>query len=201
MKTMTAYFRALHRVTNCLLVLALLLPPSTALAAPAPAPHPAPAVQNAGPGLVVGEVYQDLTGLPLAGASVTLLSGGGAPAATATTDAAGRYRLTAPAGAARLRIEKAGHTSVERAVTVGAGEWAAPLDARLTLLDPARTVAFGARWHGDQRRGRCEFPDSRRRHERRHRVHASPRSAARRWQGRPRAAGRPLRLRMCSPRA
>jgi hypothetical protein len=35
----------------------------------------------------------------------------------------------------------------------------------------AHGSAFGARWHGDQRRGRCEFPDSCRRHERRHRVH------------------------------
>ena len=105
MMTTTVSTRALHRLTNLLLVVAMLLPPSTALAAPEPARHPAPAAQSASPGLIVGEVYQDLTGLPVAGASVTLLTGGGAPAATATTDAAGRYRLTAPAGAARLRNE------------------------------------------------------------------------------------------------
>ncbi len=140
MTTQLSLSRSLHRLTNLLLVLAMLLPPSTVLAAPPPAPVAKPAAQSATPGLIVGEVYQDLTGLPIAGATVTLLAADGAPGVEATTDARGRYRLTADPGAARLHIGKAGHTGVERAVTVLADQWVAPLDARLTLIDPARTA-------------------------------------------------------------
>ena len=140
MTTQPTLSRSLHRLTNLLLVLAMLLPPSTALAAPHPVPAPAPGAQTAGAGLIVGEVYQDLTGLPFAGATVTLLAADGAPAAEVITDARGRYRLTTTAGAARLQIGKAGHTSVERTVTVQPDGWVAPLDARLTLIDPARTT-------------------------------------------------------------
>jgi len=83
-----------------------------------------------GEGVVVGQVLSDVTGLPLAGAAVTLQPGG----AATTTDAQGLYSFATPAGPVTLSIGKAGMTSVARAATVAAAAGTVAIDARLTPL-------------------------------------------------------------------
>jgi pimeloyl-ACP methyl ester carboxylesterase len=101
-------------------------------------------IGNQGSGFVVGEVYNDLTGLPLADAGVRLLVSGGVPNPTVNevrTDARGRYRISAPAGPAALRLEKDGFTSAHRMVDVVPDLPVYPLDARLTPLADAGAVS------------------------------------------------------------
>lgn len=84
---------------------------------------------------VTGEVYDDTTSLPLAGAMVALVGqdASGAPyTQTATADARGRYLLRASPGQGILQIQKQGFTRVDRIVTFVSGQAIETLDARLT---------------------------------------------------------------------
>lgn len=92
-------------------------------------------------GVVTGTVLDDATSLPLAGATVTLM---GATPRSVTTDATGRYNLAVDDSAATVRIEKAGHTTVDRLVSVVSGTGAVPLDARLTRLADGGVTALSA---------------------------------------------------------
>jgi PKD repeat protein len=88
-----------------------------------------------GTGVVVGEVYDDSTSLPLAGVTVALAGNddAGTPYnVVTTTDARGQYFLAAGSGQGTLRIAKAGWSRVERPVTIADQEAVEPLDARLT---------------------------------------------------------------------
>ena len=88
--------------------------------------------------MIVGEVYDEAVGLPLAGAEAKLLAlDGVAPASpvVAVSDERGRFHFASNPGVARLRITKTGYTAVERAVTVVEGRIVLPFDARLTPLD------------------------------------------------------------------
>lgn len=90
-------------------------------------------------GVIASEVYNDTTGLPLAGATIQLLTLNSQPlnplVAPVTSDAVGRFYLVSAPGAAILQISKAGFTSGQRTVTVVAGRRTSPFDARLTPLD------------------------------------------------------------------
>ncbi len=101
-------------------------------------------VRVAGSGVVVGQVLDDTTGLPLGGASVQLVSGS-AGTVTTTTDDDGRYSLSVPAGQAILIAQKDGTSAVERAVAVDPAGGTVPVDARLTPLSAsaAGVVAAG----------------------------------------------------------
>lgn len=136
--------RARFGIWNRLIVIAVVLGqllPALPVAAAAPAPDALAPAQAAGSAIVVGEVYDAATGLPLAGASARLVVAGDPSAgAVAATDADGRYRLPATAGSSvRVRITKQGYTSVERALSpaaVVADAWVSPADAFLTPLEP-----------------------------------------------------------------
>ena len=87
--------------------------------------------------LVIGEVYDDATGLPLAGAAVSIV---GSSAAPLLSDERGRFALSAASGDLVVRIARAGYTSVVRQVvaTTGVREL---IDARLTPRPAAVAVA------------------------------------------------------------
>ena len=88
-------------------------------------------------GVVLGEVYSDVTGLPLADALVTLVGTDalGKPyTESAFSDARGRYVLRAAGGDGRLVITRQDHTRVDRAVTIRGGQATEAFDARLTPL-------------------------------------------------------------------
>ena len=89
-----------------------------------------------GEGAVVGQVLSDLTGLPIAGATVHLEPG----AETTIADEQGRFSFATAAGPVVLSIEKAGLTSVQRDVTVEAGLGTVAIDARLTPLGASVTI-------------------------------------------------------------
>lgn len=95
-------------------------------------------------GILLGEVYNDAVGLPLAGATVQVLTLDGVapdPAIpTVTSDALGRYHLNTQSGLVRLRISKPGFTTVERQVQVIGDSGIAAFDARLTPLAEPTTV-------------------------------------------------------------
>ncbi|MGE5245573.1 MAG: Ig-like domain-containing protein, partial [Betaproteobacteria bacterium] len=102
-------------------------------------------VSALGQGTVTGVAFDDTTGLPLAGAGVSLVGADsrGAPyAQTTTTDAEGRFVLTANEGQAIVRIAQAGWTSVDRPLTIVADGATAIVDARLTPL--AQSQRFSA---------------------------------------------------------
>ncbi len=82
-------------------------------------------------GVVTGTVLNDLTSLPLAGATVTLL---GPNTRSTTTNEEGRYNIPVVEISAILRIEKAGMTSVDRVVSVISGTGTVPVDGRLTPI-------------------------------------------------------------------
>jgi RHS repeat-associated protein len=87
-----------------------------------------------GMGVMYGHVFDDTTGLAIANATVTLVS----TSITTTTDAQGRYTVTASEGPGTLRVTKAGWSRVDRPVTFVAGNTAfRVLDARLTPLAAA----------------------------------------------------------------
>jgi hypothetical protein len=97
-------------------------------------------VTAAGQGVIVGEVFDASTGLPLSGATITLHGDDaqGQPyTATATSDLHGRYLLRADEGQGWLRIVKAEWTTVMRFIKVTTGRAAQAIDARLTPLAPA----------------------------------------------------------------
>ncbi|HEY3547196.1 MAG TPA: Ig-like domain-containing protein [Propionicimonas sp.] len=85
--------------------------------------------------LVVGEVYDDSTGLPLAGASVRLHgTAAGAASPTAATDSRGRYSLRGVAGDGVVRVQKDAWTSADRPVSLVSGHGIEVFDARLTPM-------------------------------------------------------------------
>jgi PKD repeat protein len=85
-----------------------------------------------------GEVFDDTRGQPLAGATATVLAAGGVVLTAPTPVAAderGRFVLPAAPGAAIIRVERSGFTSVEREATTTGNGVSTLLDARLTPLD------------------------------------------------------------------
>jgi len=97
-----------------------------------------------GPGLISGEVYDDATGLPLAGATVAL-SGqdarGGAYVQTAVTDVKGRYSIEANQGTGLLWITKTGWSGGVRPASIVTDIATEALDTRVTPLAPARAIS------------------------------------------------------------
>ncbi|MCU1382032.1 MAG: hypothetical protein JWL71_729, partial [Acidobacteria bacterium] len=97
-----------------------------------------------GAAVVTGRVYDDASGLPLAGASVALNGSDGNGqryTATATSDNRGAYFLNAASGHGTLTITRAGWTRVDRPVDVPGSEALTVFDARLTpLAAVAQTV-------------------------------------------------------------
>ncbi len=91
--------------------------------------------------LVLGEVYDDATGLPIAGATVrltgTAAQGLSGSSTSATTDALGRYVVRANPGTGLVRITKDNWTTADRLVTVDAGQAVEAFDARLTRFGAA----------------------------------------------------------------
>ncbi|MFN8066057.1 MAG: Ig-like domain-containing protein [Vicinamibacterales bacterium] len=91
-------------------------------------------------GVLTGEVYDDTTSLPIANASIALTGADvtGVPySATATTDARGRFVLTAVAGTGVLQVRKTGWTAVDRAASIVGGDVRTMFDARLSPLGPS----------------------------------------------------------------
>ncbi len=99
-------------------------------------------------GLITGQVFDDTTGLAVAGARITIR--GGLPGTAASyrreiqADADGRYQVDVPAGAARVLVEKEGYASTLRVIDVIAAGVVPVLDARLTPRGTAVTVTSGA---------------------------------------------------------
>ena len=95
-------------------------------------------------GAVVGQVLDDRTGWPLPQASVRLLSGDPEePSAAVTTADDGRYSLRAENPSVTVQASHAGYVPVERTVQLVHSSGTVPVDARLTALPPAQTVAVG----------------------------------------------------------
>ncbi len=69
-------------------------------------------------GTITGTVTAAATQTPLAGVNVVIIG----TARSTVTNAQGQYRLSAPAGAQRVRARLIGYEAVERPVTVAAGE-------------------------------------------------------------------------------
>lgn len=90
-------------------------------------------------GALVGQVLDDVTGLPLAGARVHMRSSSGGRATT--TDERGRYSVPASDLTATLEIDKDGMSRVVRETAVASGTGTLPVDARLTAL--AAPVVIG----------------------------------------------------------
>ena len=85
-----------------------------------------------GTGLITGEVYDDTTGLPLAGVDVRATING--VARETQTDLRGRFAIAGAAGAAAVRVTRSGFTVVERRLTVPDRGVVEMVDARLTPL-------------------------------------------------------------------
>jgi hypothetical protein len=90
-------------------------------------------------GVMTGEVYDDTSGLPVAGATITLTgvdAGGRDYSQSASSDSRGRYLLHATEGAGILRVARDGWTRVDRSVDIVANRSINVIDARLTPLTP-----------------------------------------------------------------
>lgn len=88
-------------------------------------------------GFIVGEVFDDTTGLSVSGALVHVISARGQPPVQpmeTTTDDRGRYRFLLPEGEAALEIHKQGYSSCYRELNVQPGTVTYPLDARITPM-------------------------------------------------------------------
>ncbi len=97
--------------------------------------------------VATGEVYDDGTGLPVAGARVVLTgtdAQGLAYAAETVTGADGSYVLRATPGQGVIAIDRAGWTCVDRAVSLGAGRVVEVFDARLTRFPAPEGSVTGA---------------------------------------------------------
>ncbi len=103
-----------------------------------------------GRSVILGEVYDDATGLPLRDATVEFSHSDGSRAET-VTDATGRYRFVTDGGEATLSIARNGYTAATRTVTITGGKIVSPLDARLVPLAAQTTVqsVVGATLHAD----------------------------------------------------
>lgn len=91
-----------------------------------------------GRGFIRGAAFDDSRGLPLAGATATLIAdGGGAlePPVTTTTDGTGRYVLQGRAGDGTIVVQKDGFTAVHRSVIIPSTGAVRVFDARLTPVD------------------------------------------------------------------
>ncbi|SPD72164.1 hypothetical protein PITCH_A1230001 [uncultured Desulfobacterium sp.] len=94
-------------------------------------------------GFLVGEVYDDSTGLPVHGAMVQVISIAGQALAQpleATSDIMGRYRFSASEGEAGLLIRKDGYSSCYRHVTVLPAAVSYPIDGRITPLGTGHII-------------------------------------------------------------
>ncbi|HEX6096862.1 MAG TPA: Ig-like domain-containing protein [Thermoanaerobaculia bacterium] len=80
-------------------------------------------------GVVVGQVLDDTTGLPVENARIVVA---GHEEAVVRSDARGRYTLSAFDSPLTLVIDADGKTAVERVVDVASGSGTVPVDARLT---------------------------------------------------------------------
>lgn len=91
----------------------------------------------AGGSFVLGEVYDNYTGLPLAGAIVQQISPVVTPAPEATCDLNGQFTLPVAGGNLLLRIERSGYLAVDRFVNAPAAQAVSMFDARLQPQDSA----------------------------------------------------------------
>ena len=95
------------------------------------------AASSLGQGVIVGEVYDDTTGLPVEGVTVSLVGGdvSGRPYTQAsTTNARGQYVIQAAEGTGLVRATRAGWTPADRRVDVVANKAVEAFDARITPL-------------------------------------------------------------------
>jgi RHS repeat-associated protein len=92
---------------------------------------------TAGGSFVLGEVYDNYTGLPLPGAIVRQISPIVNPAPEATCDLNGQFTLPVAAGNLLLRIERAGYLTVDRFVNAPTAQAVSMFDARLQPQDSA----------------------------------------------------------------
>jgi PKD repeat protein len=86
-------------------------------------------------GVVTGEVYDDGSGLAIAGAGVALLGtdGRGLPyTQTTVTDARGRYSMDAAEGSGIVQVTMPGWSSANRAIAISPNKGVTVVDARLT---------------------------------------------------------------------
>jgi hypothetical protein len=85
----------------------------------------APPQSGEGRGIISGEVYDEATGRPLAGATITIGS------LTVTTDPRGRYLAAVDEGAHTVVVNMPGYVTAYREVTIAAGAAQTPIDFRL----------------------------------------------------------------------
>ncbi|BBO87548.1 hypothetical protein DSCOOX_07280 [Desulfosarcina ovata subsp. ovata] len=94
-----------------------------------------------GPGVVIGEVYDDTKSLPLSEASVAAISSETGDVITQTqTDELGRYLLETGTSEIWVRVSKPGFTVVDRQIGSTQNSYAEALDARLTPVSQAVPV-------------------------------------------------------------
>ena len=89
-----------------------------------------------GDAFLEGEVYNDLTGLPLAGVSVSLAGGG----SSVTSGAMGSWALPAPEGEAVVHLSATGYSDAYRSALLTSGQIEAALDARLAPLSAEQRI-------------------------------------------------------------
>ena len=95
-------------------------------------------------GVITGEVYDDGSGLPVAGASVALLGtdGRGVPyTQTTVSDARGRYAMDAAEGSGVVQITLPGWSVVNRAIAIAPNKGVTVVDARLTATSAGTAIA------------------------------------------------------------
>ena len=116
-------------------------------------------------GYVSGEIFDDITGLPLSGAKVLLVMAGGINLPSPivhVTDNRGRYRFTATQGLAAVTIQKEGYIEAYRTFIVQSRNVVFPLDTRLSPA--AAAVSFnpivGANFSLQSNRVGLEIPPS-----------------------------------------
>ena len=96
-----------------------------------------------GNGFIVGEVFDDTTGLSVPGSQVQVISAHGqllAQPMETTTDGSGQYQFYVPEGQAAIMIEKDGHSSCYRELSVLPDTVSYPLDARITPLGSGQEI-------------------------------------------------------------
>ncbi len=100
-----------------------------------------------GSSAILGEVYDDSIGRPLAGAAATLLAANGAPpsgdAAVSSSESDGRFTLDVPSGDLAISISRAGYSPVYRHEIADPDSALTTFDARLTALHPASADGEG----------------------------------------------------------
>ena len=122
------------------------LPPASKPTAMSAAAQSLMSQLSPGQGVVAGQVLSDVTGLPIAGATVSLGSGG----PVATTDEAGVFSFVTAVGPALLSMEKDDLIPIHRSITVQEGLAVAVLDARPTPIGaPVAIDAGGGVLHAE----------------------------------------------------